>query len=506
MLQASDRALPVLRQVTSPSVCVDGLSVKLASRYDGNMSSTKPARAAIYARISRDQKGEGLGVDRQEELCRDLAAKLGIEVAQTYVDNDISAYSGRRRPAYEQMLADIEAGRIGVVLCYHSDRLMRRSKELERYIDICKPRNVVTHQVTAGALDLATATGMAVAKTVAAWSQHESDHKGERIAAQKAQAAKQGKYLGGRVPWGWKRDGDQFTVDPVAGDLIREGTKAIIAGRSLAAVTRAWSDAGATNSAGTRRNTTEVKRTLLRARNAGLMTFHGEVVSDKWPAIVPLAQFRACEAILTDTSRPKQAESKFKYLLSGVAQCYCGRTMTGFGVEVKRAYRCKVHQEGGRFVPGHAHRAMKPLDDYVKSVAAAYLRREGTAATLRAALEESDAGSEPVNREDVADLIDRKHSLARLFAQGLITESQLVEGSREVEGKLTRLEDRAVANGGTRGVAAIVLSDDPAGAFLAAEVEIQREILRSLFTIELQPTGPSRGQFDSATVKMSPRE
>jgi site-specific DNA recombinase len=469
------------------------------------MSPTKPSRAAIYARISRDQRGEGLGVDRQEELCRDLARKLGVEVAQTYVDNDISAYSGRRRPAYEQMLADIEAGRMDVVLCYHSDRLMRRSKELERYIDICKPRNVVTHQVTAGTLDLATATGMAVAKTVAAWSQHESDHKGERIAAQKAQAAKQGRYLGGRVPWGWLRDGDKFTVDPVAGALIKKGIKDIAAGRSLAAVTRSWADAGATNSAGTRRNTTEVRRTLLRARNAGLMTFHGEVVSDKWPAIVTLADFRACEAILTDTTRPKQAESKFKYLLTGVAQCYCGRTMTGFGVEVKRAYRCKIHQEGGRFVPGHAHRAMKPLDDYVKSVAVAYLNREGTAATLRAELEDLDAGSEPANREDVAALIDRKHSLARLFAQGLIAESQLVEGSREVESKLARMEDRAVANGGTRGVAGVILSDDPAAGFLAAPVEVQREILRSLFTIQLQPTGPSRGQFDPSTVRISPR-
>lgn len=103
------------------------------------MSKAKGTRAAIYARISRDQQGQGLGVERQEQLCRELAQSLGLDVGEVYTDNDISAYSGRHRPAYERMLTDIEGGRIDAVLCYHSDRLMRRTKELERYIDICRP-------------------------------------------------------------------------------------------------------------------------------------------------------------------------------------------------------------------------------------------------------------------------------------------------------------------------------------------------------------------------------
>lgn len=463
-------------------------------------------RAAIYTRISRDNKeGSGLGVERQLEDCLKLADRLEVSVTREYSDNDVSAYSGRPRAGYEELLTDIRAGRVDVVLAWHTDRLHRLTLELERYIQVCEPRHVDTYTVQAGKLDLATPSGRLNAKMLGNFAQYESEHKGDRIRRQKAQAAKQGKWLGGRIPWGWTRDGGQVVVDPVPAELIKTGTEAIIAGRSLATVTRAWADAGATNSAGTRRNTTEVRRTLLRARNAGLMLFHGEVVSDKWPAIVSLEQFRTCEAILTDESRPKQAESKFKYLLTGVAQCYCGRTMTGFGVEGKRAYRCKVHQEGGHFVPGHAHRAMQPLDDYAMSVAVAYLQRDGTTETLRAALEELDAAADPVNREDVAALIDRKHALARLFAQGSITESQLVEGSREIEGKLDRLEDRAIANGGSRGVAGVVLSDDPVASFISADMEVKREILRSLFTIELQRVGPSRGTFKPSSVKISPK-
>src|SRR4051812_750934 len=81
--------------------------------------AARPVKAAIYCRISRDrveitEGGEKrftmLGVERQELDCRIKAASLGWEVAETFVDNDISATSGRTRPGYEAMLAAIENG------------------------------------------------------------------------------------------------------------------------------------------------------------------------------------------------------------------------------------------------------------------------------------------------------------------------------------------------------------------------------------------------------------
>jgi site-specific DNA recombinase len=54
-----------------------------------------PTAAAIYARISRDDEGTAAGVGRQVEDCHKLAESLGWEVASKYVDNDISAYSGK---------------------------------------------------------------------------------------------------------------------------------------------------------------------------------------------------------------------------------------------------------------------------------------------------------------------------------------------------------------------------------------------------------------------------
>ena len=58
-------------------------------------------RAAVYCRISHDPDGTNLGVARQREDCLALAAARGwtVDPADIFIDNDVSAYSGRERPA-----------------------------------------------------------------------------------------------------------------------------------------------------------------------------------------------------------------------------------------------------------------------------------------------------------------------------------------------------------------------------------------------------------------------
>ena len=54
--------------------------------------------AAIYARISSDPEGTRLGVDRQIADCERLAAHLGWQVDDTYVDNDTVGLVGEGPP------------------------------------------------------------------------------------------------------------------------------------------------------------------------------------------------------------------------------------------------------------------------------------------------------------------------------------------------------------------------------------------------------------------------
>src|SRR5690242_10380323 len=118
---------------------------------------SKRRHAAIYTRISNDREGAGLGVQRQEEDCRDLAKALGWTVARVYQDNDISAYQRKKpRPGYNQMLKDLQSGEIDAVIAWHSDRLHRRTAELETFIQIIEASGAEVSTVRGGQVDLST--------------------------------------------------------------------------------------------------------------------------------------------------------------------------------------------------------------------------------------------------------------------------------------------------------------------------------------------------------------
>ncbi|MBV8995101.1 MAG: recombinase family protein [Pseudonocardiales bacterium] len=88
----------------------------------------------MYARISEDREGAGLGVERQlEDQCA-LFAQLGLRLTGVYADNDLSAFTGKPRPDYLAMLTDLDSGRAKVVTAWHTDRLHRTPKELETYM------------------------------------------------------------------------------------------------------------------------------------------------------------------------------------------------------------------------------------------------------------------------------------------------------------------------------------------------------------------------------------
>src|SRR5436305_1078316 len=98
--------------------------------------------AAIYARISSDREGTALGVERQIQDCLALAEQRGWPVAETYIDNDVSAWSGKGRPAYRRLLQDLKSGARDALIIWHPDRLHRQPRELEEFLDLWESAGV----------------------------------------------------------------------------------------------------------------------------------------------------------------------------------------------------------------------------------------------------------------------------------------------------------------------------------------------------------------------------
>jgi DNA invertase Pin-like site-specific DNA recombinase len=335
------------------------------------MGSPSIGRAAVYCRVSRDQGGEGLGVARQEADCRAWCEQRGWPVAEAFVDNDVSAYSGKRRPAFERMVDGIKAGRFDAIVVWHPDRLTRSTKELEGIIDLVEATGAAVGTVTAGDYDLTTPEGRFTARIVGAVARKESEDKSRRIRRKHQELAENGKPAGGGTrPFGFEKDG--VTIREDEADLIREAAGRLLTGASLYSIQRDWETRGiptakAVRADGTRVawSVTSIKTTLTRPRIAGLRQYQGEVAGlAAWPAILDRETWERLRIILTDPSRRQPPPSR-EYPLYPLLRCgSCGRQLTAMPRKNGRNYGCRKYSGGC----GHVFVAAAHIEPYVLSV------------------------------------------------------------------------------------------------------------------------------------------
>ena len=138
---------------------------------------------AEYARISRDKRGAAEGVETQQAENADAADELGLVIGASYVDNDLSAYSGVERPEYERLLADIAAGKIGTLIIWHANRLHRSTEEVNAFIKLARAHGLRLYSTTKGAFyNLDKASGRKELRDDTSEAEYESEHRGERVA------------------------------------------------------------------------------------------------------------------------------------------------------------------------------------------------------------------------------------------------------------------------------------------------------------------------------------
>lgn len=319
------------------------------------MPSTARA-ACIYARISSDQDGTGLGVQRQLEDCRTLAQSLGWTVADEYVDNDVSAYNGKHRPEYQRMLADLEAGSRDGVLIYHPDRLTRRPKELEHFVDVLTAAGVRNVRFAAGgALDAGTGDGLLVLRIQSAVAAAESDTKSRRMKRKYQQKAESGApHVSGSRAFGYELDG--LTVRQAEAQVIRDLAERFLAGESLRSLCAWLTEQQIPTVRGAAQWRTPTLRLILSSgRIAGLREYQGQVIGDgQWPPIISRELRERLLARFAENVRSGRRAPR-RYLLTGLLRCHrCGNRLFSASREDVRRYVCMSGPDhggcGGTFI------------------------------------------------------------------------------------------------------------------------------------------------------------
>ena len=188
--------------------------------------------AGIYIRVStEDQAREGFSLGEQEEKLRQLCKYKDFEIFKVYKDAGTSAQNMKDRPAFQQMLEDMKAGKLNYIVAYKLDRVTRSVRDLEVLIStleqyhcylICDRDDVNT----------STANGRFFVRMLTVLSQLEIEIVSERTKFGLNGAIKAG-HIPGKIPLGYYRDKDKtLKVDVTTKDIVLRIFELYLEGKS----------------------------------------------------------------------------------------------------------------------------------------------------------------------------------------------------------------------------------------------------------------------------------
>lgn len=184
-------------------------------------------RAGIYVRLSvEDKHTHTASIETQQLIiARYLEQNPEIIVVQTYIDNGATG-TNFHRPGFQQMLSDIEAGLINCVIVKDLSRLGRNvigtGYYIERYFPMQKVRFIAVNDRYDSSSPDNAHDGIIIPLRNMINEAYAMDI-ARKIKAQQRQAMKDGKYVGGRTPYGYLKAPDnchQLIVDPVAAEVV----------------------------------------------------------------------------------------------------------------------------------------------------------------------------------------------------------------------------------------------------------------------------------------------
>ena len=154
---------------------------------------------AIYTRQSVD-KMDSISLESQLEYCK---YETRGSPYKSYSDK---GYSGKNtnRPAFEEMLEDIKQGKISRVIVYKLDRISRSILDFANMMEVFAEHNVEFVSSTER-FDTSTPIGRAMLNICIVFAQLERETIQKRVADAYYSRSKRGFYMGGRIPYGFKK-------------------------------------------------------------------------------------------------------------------------------------------------------------------------------------------------------------------------------------------------------------------------------------------------------------
>ena len=279
---------------------------------------TRPTklRCAIYTRKSSEEGLEQAfnSLDAQREACAAYVLSQAGEgwecVSTTYDDGGYSGGS-MERPALQQLMSDVAAGRIDVIVVYKVDRLTRSLADFAKIVEILDDKKASFVSVTQ-AFNTTTSMGRLTLNVLLSFAQFEREVTGERIRDKILASRKKGMWMGGNPPLGYDVRERKLVINENEKDAVRGIFNQYLELRSVPALTEELAERGVTTKAWLTAN--GIKKGGVRFTRGGLYhllrnrvyigeaSHKGQSYPGEHAAIVDESVWSEVQALLTENA------------------------------------------------------------------------------------------------------------------------------------------------------------------------------------------------------------
>lgn len=300
----------------------------------------------IYARYSSDRQNEK-SIDDQIAVCEKFAASQNYNIVGRYFDK---AMTGRnaKRPDFQRMIRDSENHSFDGVLIYSTDRFSRSKGDHVYYKKALAEKGI--RVISATEPISADPMGIIMESMLEGYSEYYVTKLSNDVSRGMYSRAKEGLFIGGPIPLGYKVEGEKYAVDEPKAAIVLEIFQKFAAGWTYQQMCKDFNDRGLTTAKGEPFNKNSFF-TILRSKKYLGYYIYGDVeIPGGMPQIVSEELFSKVAARMElNKKAPGRNRAKAEYLLTQKMYCgYCGEMMIGHSSNkvskngvIYNYYRCK---------------------------------------------------------------------------------------------------------------------------------------------------------------------
>ncbi len=189
-------------------------------------------KVGAYVRVSTSMQEENDSLKTQILKIQTYCDFHEYEIYKIY--EDVGSGGDDEREGFKELQRDIDNGRINILLVYETSRISRKSSTMISFITNIIEKNVDFVSISQPDLNTTTSTGRLFFTINAGLAQYEREQISSRVKSSAYERAKQGHWMAGQLPIGYKRDEERRIVpDEVRAKQVKNFFTTYIENRSL---------------------------------------------------------------------------------------------------------------------------------------------------------------------------------------------------------------------------------------------------------------------------------